>query len=112
MGFSEGTYHASRSFLLHAGREIAFESLELEISAPGSRELSVFCTGSIRAKIPGLSPGEKGIQVTLELDGEPYRLVDATVFDVDLEVSGKSTVQMTGRLEPLPKEGQRVETER
>ena len=104
MGLSEGTYRASRSFLIHAGREIPFETLELEISALGSGELSVFCAGQIRAKIPGLSPGEKGIQVNLEIEGEPYRLVDATVFDVDIEVSGKSSVEITGRLEPLPKE--------
>jgi hypothetical protein len=101
VGLAPGTYMASKSRLLLGPREIPFETLEAELSTLESGEISAFCTGRIKAKIPGLSPGETGVGVELELEGVPYRLVDPMIFDVDIHVSGESSVQLTGKIAPL-----------
>jgi hypothetical protein len=101
VGLTPGTYGASRARLLLGPREIPFETLEAELTVLESGETSAFCSGRIKAKIPGLSPGQTGVDVRLELEGVSYRLVDPVIFDVDIHVSGESSVQLMGKIEPL-----------
>jgi hypothetical protein len=88
--------------MVHQGRQILLDSLEIELSASPEGETGVFAVASTKAKIPGLSPNEKGLQVTLELGGEVYEIEEATVFDVDFDLSGTTTVQITGTLRHIP----------
>ncbi len=99
MDLREGVYHAEKPLLIHAGREILVESMELELTRVESGELSVYATAHIKAKVTGLVAGRSDIRISLELRGEQYTVVGATVFDVDIHPSGETTLQVTGKLD-------------
>lgn len=77
------------------------QSLELELSPTDAERWAVFATAQLTVKLLGLDPGEKDIQVFFELDGRRFSIADATVFDLDLHPSGKTSVQITGKLMEL-----------
>jgi hypothetical protein len=82
------------------GQEIPLERMELELSEAAPGAMAVYASARMQAKVTGLAPGKQGIEVFLEWEGATYRVVEATIFDVDVHISGESTVQLTGRLEP------------
>jgi len=105
LSFAEGSYRIEKAWLVSRGQRIPLESTEIDISVAGSGEVSVFASVHMKAKVPGLSPGASDIQVVLEWEGESLCIAEARVFDVDLHLSGETTVQLTGRLERLDEEG-------
>ena len=96
-----GVYQINKSRIVHRGRQIDLDNLELEITSSQVGEMSVFASATITAKIPGLGPDDKDIQVMFEWKDKVCQIEEATVFDVELDPSGTTTLQITGKLHPL-----------
>lgn len=95
-----GTRKAQAAWWISGNRRLALESLELDISGSPGGNLRVHATGTLRGRVSGLSPGDRDVQIELEVDGAGYRIANPVVFDVEFLPSGKSSVQVTGNLEP------------
>lgn len=104
MNPTAGRHEVSKACIVHQGKKIELDALEMELSSTQAGELDVFASASMTAKIPGLSPEEEDIQVWLEWEGKFYEIARAAVFDVEVDLSGTTTVQVTGRLKPALKE--------
>lgn len=101
MDIDAGSLHATKSWIVHRGREIELDRLDLELTPTDSEEMNVFASAHTKAKVLGLNPGDSDIQVILESEGQLYEVAEATVFDLDVHISGETTVQVTGKLRPL-----------
>lgn len=107
MSLKAGLYNTYNPYMVHRGREISVQSLELELTPTDSGRWDVFATAHLTVKLLGLDPGEKDIQVFFELEGGRFSIVDATVFDLDLHPSGETSVQIMGQLVELQRAGPR-----
>lgn len=102
MDLTTGVYQISKSRIVHRGRQIDLDSLELEITSSQAGEMSAFASATIKAKILGLRPDDKDIQVMFKWKDKVCQIEEATVFDVELHPSGTTTLQITGKLFQLP----------
>jgi hypothetical protein len=91
----------TRSWMIRQGQEIPIDRLDLELTPLDSGERNVFASAHTNTKVLGLSPGQSDLQLILEWEGQLYEIAEATVFDVELHVSGETTVQVTGKLRPV-----------
>jgi len=95
------TGRSNTSHVLFRGKEMPLENLELDLSRSEEGQVHVFASATLKAKATGLCPGERDIQVRVQRRGKIIQIVDASIFDVEQNSLGGTTVQFTGKIDTM-----------
>ncbi len=96
----EGKMRADVAWWILGSRRIALESLDMDISLSQEGQMQVHATAILKGRVSGVSPGDQDLEIELEMEGVNYRIQNAVVFDMEFLSSNKSSLQITGTLQP------------
>jgi len=86
------------SHLIFRGRQMVLGGIELDVGPSKQGQADVFLSAVLQAKIPGLCPGERELQIVLERNDEVVQILNPTIFDVDQTASGETVIQVLGKV--------------